>query len=67
MKRLLLAIVVAAIAGASCVRHVELTHGAVDAPARPDASVDASTIDASFAPADAAPADAAPDSSIDAL
>lgn len=66
MKRLLFAIVVAAIAGASCVRHVELTHGAVDAPATPDASVDASTVDATV-DASFAPVDAAPDSSIDAL
>jgi hypothetical protein len=64
MKRLLLVLLVAAIAGASCVRHVELTHAdaAVDAPTVPDADVDASTVDASFTAVDAAP-----DSSIDAL
>ena len=64
MKRLLFALVVAAIAGASCVRHVELSPGqtAIDAASRADASVDASTVDASFTATDAAP-----DSSIDAL
>ena len=64
MKRLLLALLAAAIAGASCVRHVHVTHAdaAIDAPATVDASVDASTIDASFTTTDAPP-----DSAIDAL
>ena len=59
MKRLLLAILVAAITGASCVRHVELgpPDAATDAPVTPDASIDASFT----------AVDAAPDSAIDAL
>jgi len=62
MKRRLLVLLAAAIAGASCVRHIELTREPADAPATVDASIDASPVDASFT----AP-DAPPDSAIDAL
>lgn len=63
MKRLLLALLVTAVAGASCVRHVELArHEGIDAPAMVDASIDASTTDASLTGPDAPP-----DSAIDAL
>lgn len=65
MKRLLIALVVAVVAGASCVRHVELTpvrDAETDAAFTVDASIDGPPVDASFTASDAPP-----DSAVDAL